>query len=50
MTIYERHMWACDRLLLCQAAEDVCEVHEIGFWVRAQRYLEAVIDYLEELI
>lgn len=50
MTIFERHIWACDRLMLCQAAHDACEVHEIGFWVKAELYWKAVIDYLEELI
>lgn len=49
MTIYERHTWACDRRFLCETAVEICDVEEVGFWVWAVLYLDAVIDYLEEL-
>lgn len=50
MTIFERHMWACDRLYHCRGALDACTDAEMGFWARAVLYYLAVIDYLEELM
>lgn len=47
MDIIAEIMWACDRLMLCKAAGDVCELHEIGFWERATSYYEGKIELLQ---
>ena len=48
MELFADLMWACDRLMLCKGAIDCCEVHAIGYWMRAAEYYEGKIELLQE--
>lgn len=43
-------MWACDRLMHCVAAQDVCEVNEWPDWHTKELYLRAKIKRIQQLM
>jgi len=47
MSVFERWQYMCDRLMHCKAALDVCELHEVGTWVRYIDYCKTQIPRLE---
>lgn len=43
-------MWACDRLMLVEAAQDVCDVSEWEDWHTKELYLRAKIERIQRLM